>query len=173
MSAFLLLPSAIAAAAPYPLACVYVSARGLESAPRCASRSAGGLRIAPGVRRDLHFDRGLATLGVAGRWSYLRRDGRTVEMLTFDNGPDPFSEGWARGRIAGRLVYVDRRLRVRLRPPFTFGGPFRGARAEVCTGCVETRVDGGEHTVMTGGRWAVIDRRGHEVAPTSPSHSTA
>ena len=61
---------------------------------------------------------------------------------------------------------------VRLRPPYTFAGPFRGRRAEVCTGCVETRLDGGEHTAMTGGRWAVIDRRGHEVAPTSPGHST-
>lgn len=170
-AALLILAAKIAGAAPprtgpFRLACAYFSATDLESASQCAAKIGDGFAIAPVVLRQLHYDHGLATISIARQaWYYRRRDGRMIEMLTYDNGPDTFSQGLARGRIDGRLVYVDRRLRVRIRTRYTLGAPFQHGRADVCTGCVETPIDGGEHTIMTGGHWAVIDRRGHEIAP--------
>ncbi len=156
-----------ASARRFPLSCAYVSTGELKNAAACAAPTRDGLLISPHVVRVLRYDGGLATIGVAGRgWFFRRRNGRIVRMLTLDNGPDPFSEGLARGSIGGRFVYVDRRLRVRLRTPYTFGMPFEHGRAQVCTGCVELRLDGGEHTATTGGRWSVIDRRGSVVSST-------
>ena len=71
--------------------------------------------------------------------------------------------------IDERLAYVDRSLRVVLRTRYDWGGPFAHGRAEVFIGCAEVKVDGGEHGVMSGGRWGVIDRAGREVVPFDPA----
>jgi hypothetical protein len=153
-------------AARYPLACSYVSRSDLDRADRCAALSGRSLHIAPEVVRRLSYDHGLASLAIDGQgWFYRRRNGRMVEMLTLDNGPDTFSEGLARGRIDGRLVYVDRQLRTRIATRYTFATPFRHGRATVCIGCVSVPVKGGEYHSMQGGTWGVIDRRGREIIP--------
>lgn len=153
-------------ASRYPLACSYISARDLDRADQCAASTGHGLRLAPEVTQRLYYHRGLASLAIDGRgWFYHRRNGRMVEMLTLDNGPDAFSEGLARGRIDGRLVYVDRQLRTRIATRYTFATPFRHGRATVCIGCVSVPVKGGEYHSMQGGTWGVIDRRGREIIP--------
>lgn len=86
-----------------------------------------------------------------------------MRMMTFEMGPDYFSDGLARAMIDGRLAYVDRRLRVRLRTRYDWGEPFAHGRANVCIGCVETRINGGEHSLMTGGRWGTIDKTVREI----------
>jgi len=152
------------AAPAFPLRCSFGSkTAGLEVADACAAETANGLTLAPAVIARLAFDQGLASIAVHGGWYYRTRDGRTMRMMTFEMGPDYFAEGLARAMIDGKLAYVDRRLRVRLRTRYDWGEPFAGGRAAVCIGCVETRIDGGEHSVMTGGRWGTIDRRGREI----------
>lgn len=154
----------------YPLACSYISRdEGLVAAERCAAETPGGLALAPEVLARLDHERGLASVALPGRgWYYRRRDGRAVLMLTFEMGPDYFREGLARARVGGRLAYVDRRLRVRIATRYDWGEPFERGRAAVCVGCVEERLPDGEHSVMQGGRWGTIDRRGRLVEPLQP-----
>jgi hypothetical protein len=165
------------AAAPkpggYPLACAYGSrTEGLDHAEACAVDTSDGLVLAPAVLAQLAYERGLASIGVVGRgWYYRRTNGRTQLMVTFETEPDYFREGLARALVSGRLAYVDRRLRVRIATRFDWGEPFEHGRAAVCVGCVERKVDGGEHSVMVGGRWGVIDRHGREVVPLTERRS--
>jgi hypothetical protein len=56
-------------------------------------------------------------------------------MYIFDNGPDAFAEGLARTGIGGKIAYVDRRLRIRIRTRYDWGERFGHGRAEVCIGC--------------------------------------
>ena len=150
----------------YPLPCTYWSARDLETVEHCAAQTPDGYIIAPPILADLAYTDDLATITFPGhQWFYRHRNGRMVEMLTYDNGPDPFAGGLARGRIGGDLVYVDRDLTVKIRAPYTFGFPFENGRADVCTGCVSVPVYNGEHSYMKGGKWGVIDKTGREIVP--------
>lgn len=156
-------------AADYPLPCTYWSERDLETVEHCASKIADTYTIAPEILADLSYTDDLATITFPGhQWFYRHRNGRMVEVLTYDNGPDPFAEGLARGRIGSDFVYVDQQLAVKIRTPYTFGTPFENGRADVCTGCVSVLVDGGEHSIMQGGSWGVIDKQGREIVPLSP-----
>ena len=151
---------------PFPISCAYFSARDLENVAACAGKTQRGYVIAPEVAADLSYREGLATLTFPGRqWFYRRHDGTMVEMLTFDNGPDYFEEGLARALVDGKIAYVDRRLRMRVRTRYDWADRFQHGRATVCIGCVSQRDASGEHSFMTGGRWGVIDRRGREVVP--------
>lgn len=166
-AALILLLAAAAEPGAYPLACAYGSrTEGLDHAEACAAETPDGLVLAPTVLAQLAYERGLASIGVVGRgWYYRRRNGRTQLMVTFEMGPDYFREGLARALVGGRLAYVDRRLRVRIATRYDWGEPFEHGRAAVCSGCVERKLDGGEHSMMVGGRWGAIDRRGREVVP--------
>ena len=156
----------------YPLSCSYIARGELENADRCAASAAGTFHITTEVVAKLSYDHGLASIAIHGRgWFYRRRDGRMVEMLTFDNGPDFFAEGLARAKIDGRLVYVDRRLRIRIPTRYSFAEPFRHGRAAMCIGCISVPVDRGEHHAMRGGLWGIIDRRGREIVPPTLTQS--
>ncbi|WP_076073102.1 hypothetical protein [Sphingomonas montana] len=162
-------PQAAPAGSPrsFPLACLYERRGvGMDDAERCAAEVGGVVTLDPAIVAVLAYRRGLASYAVIGKgWFLRRRDGVTRLMYTFEAGPDHFVEGLARAWIDGRLAYVDRRLRVRFRTRYDWGDRFERGRAAVCIGCTVLKVDGGEHSVMTGGRWGVIDRRGREVVP--------
>ncbi len=163
-------PAATLTAEPtFPLRCSFSSkTEGLDVADACVIATAKGPVLAPAVVAQLAFDRGLASIAIHDDgWYYRTRDGRTMRMMTFEMGPDYFVEGLARAMINGKLAYVDRRLHVRLRTRYDWGEPFARGRANVCIGCVETRIDGGEHSVMTGGRWGTIDKTGREIVPVT------
>lgn len=151
----------------YTAACFYSDHTGsFEMAKDCATTDIEHPQIAPHIVERLHYDQGLAQISIAQSGIYYRnRDGRMIRMFVFDNGPDPFSQGRARAHIDGRLAYVDRRLRVRIRTGYDWGEPFENGRAAVCIGCALTPVDGGEHHVVTGGRWGMIDCHGRELVP--------
>ena len=153
------------AATSYPLRCSYVSTAGeLLQADGCAREEAGVVRIAPRLRARMRWRRGLGEAAVGRDWFYVRRDGQATRMVTFEAGPDPFAQGLARSPGPGGIVFVDRRLRPVIATRHDWATPFRGGLAEVCRGCREQRE--GEHGVMRGGRWGVIDRRGRAVVPT-------
>ncbi|GHD10746.1 hypothetical protein GCM10016234_13040 [Tianweitania populi] len=153
----------------YPLPCTYWSERDLETVEHCAAQTADGYSIAPAILADLSYTDDLATITFPGhQWFYRHRNGRLVEVLTYDNGPDAFAEGLARGRIGDDLVYIDHDLDVKISAPYTFGFPFENGRADVCTGCVSKPVGNGEYSYMAGGLWGVIDKQGREIVKLAP-----
>lgn len=104
-----------------------------------------------------------ATVLVAGRWYYLLPDGKSLEVIFYDNGPDDFSEGLARGRRNGKIGYWNERLEPVIAPRYDWGWPFEGGLALVCSGCRKERLPGEEHTSLMGGSWGVIDIEGNEA----------
>lgn len=153
----------------FPLACTFASISGeLKVEDACAALDDATPVLAPQVLARLSYTDGLASFAVRdGGWYYRRRDGTTRRMYIFDNGPDAFVEGLARAVIGGKIAYVDRRLRIRIRTRYDWGDRFDHGRAEVCIGCRPEPVGNGEHSLMTGGRWGMIDRSGRELLPVT------
>jgi hypothetical protein len=164
----LLLLAAVAGLLP----CSYRKVGEPEIAPHgaCASRTAGGsLRIGRRHLRALDYGSdGLAAVFVekAG-WAWVRRDGASIEVPAFDNGPDAFSEGLVRVRHGGRIGFADRSFRTVVAPRYDFAWPFEKGRALVCVGCAPPAAGSGkeEPVSVTGGSWGYIDRSGREVVP--------
>jgi hypothetical protein len=155
----------------FPLACSFASTSGeLDFEQACAAMDGTTLVLAPHVISRLDHAKGLSRFAVPGSgWHYRRRDGTTQRMYMFDNGPDDFVEGLARAIVAGKIAYVDRHLRIRIAPRYDWGDRFDHGRAEVCIGCRSVPVGDGEHSVMEGGRWGMIDKSGREVVPVKLS----
>ena len=156
--------------------CKYQSIRSgeMELATVCGDLYSGEVAFPERLRRDLRFENnGLSAVWQKNDWFYVNRHGRAVPVLTFDNGPDYFSEGLARSNNHGHVTFIDRSLRPVLVTPYTWASPFRHGRADVCLGCVKQQVHpGSKHTMMTGGEWRVINRTGRVVVPTrSPQNN--
>lgn len=152
----------------FPLACSYESISGeLEFEEACAADGAA-LVLAPPVIVRMRYTKGLSSFAVQGSgWHYRRRDGTTRRMYTFDNGPDDFVDGLARSIVDGKVAYVDRRLRVRIATRYDWGDRFDQGLAKVCIGCRVVPAGDGEHSMMGGGRWGMIDKSGSEVVPVT------
>jgi hypothetical protein len=158
--------------------CAYAAQPDGEIADRgpCAYEGAGGrVRIVPARLSQLSYDAdGLASVWVRGRgWLYVKRDGETLEVLSEDNGPDPFSEGLVRSMRGGKVAYFDRSFRMVISPRYDFGWPFEGGRALVCLGCRTAPADSEGHRAVLGGLWGYIDRDGREVVPVRSSREDA
>jgi hypothetical protein len=144
---------------------------------RCATlQSDGSIIILPQHLRalDFHSD-GLATLVLKrGGWFYVRPNGKSLEVLTYDNGADYFVEGVVRGRRNGKIAFFDRTFRMVLPPKYDFAWPFDNGLASVCSGCKEEHApDPEHHAALTGGTWGYIDHRGNEVIPVKYSRDEA
>jgi hypothetical protein len=116
--------------------------------------------------RALRFDKdGIAAVWVEGvkGFFYVGRDGRMVPVIAYDNGPDEFVEERARTPVDAKIGYIDRTLRLVIPARYDWGFPFEHGRAVVCSGCAQKPV--GEHRVVEGGLWGVVDREGREVVP--------
>jgi hypothetical protein len=170
----------LAAAAGALLPCSYRKAGDSEIASHgaCASRAANGtIRIARSHLRLLDYGSdGLAAVFVEpATWAYVRRDGATLEVLAFDNGPDDFSDGRVRIRRGGKIGYADRSFRTVIAPRFDFGWPFEEGRALVCNGCRAPAATPGkeDHSPVSGGKWGYIDPDGREVVPIRLSREEA
>ena len=124
-----------------------------------------GLRISREHIGRLNFHDGLAEVYVDDKAFYVAQSGKAVRVYMFDNGADYFSDGLARTVAKGKIGYMDRRLRVVVKPDYDFGFPFEKGRAVVCFGCTE--VQEGEHRTVRGGRWGMIDRTGAQVVPVT------
>ncbi len=119
------------------------------------------------ILAKLSYKKGLAYFTVQGMAYHRRRDGTTMRMYIFDNGADNFVKGLARAIVGGKIAYVDRRLRIRIATHYDWGDRFDHGRAEVCIDCRSVPVGDGEHSVMEGGRWGMIDKSGREVVPVT------
>ncbi|MDQ1093930.1 hypothetical protein QE400_003343 [Xanthomonas sacchari] len=132
--------------------------------PGCRLGADGRLALTPQALRRLHFDRdGLALLSVGARFYYVRADGRSLPVITWDNAADGFTEGLTRGIVDGRIGFYDRQLREVIAPVHDFAWPFEHGVAQVCDGCRAGTPDADGHTSMQGGRWYSIDRHNREV----------
>ncbi|MCY1370533.1 WG repeat-containing protein [Achromobacter agilis] len=140
-----------------------------NNAEHCAREENGGIVFNPEYLRRMQFgDDGLAPAGVAGNWRWVRQDGRSVAVLTYDNSPDEFEEGLSRGRRPEGMAYYDKQLNLALATSYAWAEPFSGGLAAVCSHCVIVPEPGGEHSMVVGGDWGAIDRQGRLVLPLRP-----
>jgi hypothetical protein len=135
----------------------------------CASSDAAGhIHLKRQHLRALDFDRyGLASVYIDGNWHYVSRDGRLARVMTMDNGADPFADGLARSPVGAKVGFINRDLTLAIPPRYDGALPFENGSAEVCIDC--KLVSEGEHSSYQDGRWACIDRHGHERQPFSAS----
>lgn len=146
----------------FDLGCTYPSRsqKELVTAPDCARRD-GSLTFNPARLSDFAFKRGLIDVNIGGEWYYVRRDGASQPVMTYDNWADEFHSGLARSEVGGKIGYVDRKLRLALPRIYDGAFPFEKGRAVVCFGC--TKENDGEHSFYRGGDWTCIDTRGREL----------
>ena len=171
MLAALLLIATPAQAVPFDLECTYGSRsqKELVTAPDCARRTPK-LELNPARLSDFAFKRGLADINIGGAWHYVRRDGTSQPVMTYENWADEFHSGLARSEVTGKIGYVDRRLRLVLPRIYDGAFPFEKGRAVVCFGC--TVKFEGEHGYYVGGSWACIDPRGREIQRRRDFHGS-
>ncbi len=95
---------------------------------------------------------------INNEYYYVRKDGKAIKTLTYDNAADPFSDGLARTKINGKIGFFNTNLDIILKPIYDFAFPFYKGIAEICTGCKEKQE--GEHSMLDGGKWQKINREG-------------
>lgn len=148
-----------------PLSCTYASDGELASHAQCAAHQRdASLNFAPAQLEQMSYSpKGLAEVLVEGRWHYVKRNGESLAVLTYDNGPDPFEQGLVRAQIEGRIAFYDETLRQVLPPKYDWAWPFHDGLARVCAGCKQGAPEGDGHVPVEGGLWGYIDRQGREV----------
>lgn len=160
-----------------PLSCLYqpVDGDGLSNIhAQCATYTDTRLVIANHHLRKMHFDAdGLATTLIDGQWFYVKRDGSSLAVITYDNGADDFSEGLVRGLRNGKVAYFNNAFKQVIAPKYDWGWPFRDGHALVCSGCSSQSTDSHGHTSLDGGVWGYIGSDGREVVPVRLSPSEA
>jgi hypothetical protein len=172
LAALLLLPSLPCAA--QALDCVYAarSTKGgeLASHAKCAEARDGKVTVLRAHLAQMSFGtQGLESVLIGRQHYYVKPDGSTLPVLTYDNWADDFAEGLVRARVDGRIAYYDATFRQVIAPKYDFGWPFAGGRAQVCVGCSVAAPDDDGHSVVTGGDWGYIDKAGILLAPLQPA----
>ncbi len=96
---------------------------------------------------------------------FVSKEKVIVETHYSDNGPDIFVEGLARVINHGKYGFVNTTLDVVITAKYDFVFPFENGHSVVCNGC-EQQPDG-EHRILSGGRWGLINRKGEVVIPVT------
>ncbi|HDS1580566.1 TPA: WG repeat-containing protein [Stenotrophomonas maltophilia] len=136
---------------------------GLWPLPNCEVVNARP-KIAATTLKDLNYDEhGLAVVYAGEGFHYVNRKGRSLPVLTWDNGPDTPQEGLLRARVGNRVAFFDLKFQQRVPGTFDFAWPFREGVAEVCNGCRRGTPDANGHTPMEGGDRFRIDRKGRRL----------
>lgn len=105
---------------------------------------------------------GIAAVVDQDGWVYIDRTGKQLlRPHVVDNGPDYFREGLARFVSHGKFGFMDTRARIAIKATFAYAEPFERGYALICEDCHLQR--SGEHAMMEGIRWGVIDIRGKVV----------
>jgi hypothetical protein len=119
------------------------------------------------ARAHPEYDRvtGLVAIAV-DQWYYvIRNTEKLVAVMTYDNGPDWFSNDRARSPDGKKIGYIDQKLNSVIPAIFDGAFPFNNRKAVVCNGC-SVKTDG-EHASYVGGQWACIDIKGRLIIPFS------
>ncbi len=113
---------------------------------------------------NIYFSKnGLASVIYEGAIFYVSKTGKVVRTLFYDNGADYYVEGLARTISNGKYGYIDQQLNIVIIPKYDFAFPFINGIAIICTDC-KSEADG-EHKIMVGGKWGVINKAGKLVMP--------
>lgn len=157
---------------PYALQCLYVARQDggmLEPADQCARVEGDTVVFAADAlgRMDFNED-GLSPVFTHGSWRWVRPDGKSVAVVTYDNFADDFEDGLTRGPWSGGMAFYDTQLNRVLATPYEWVDRYSGGLAVVCEGCRKAHTPDGEHSFMTGGQWGAIDRRGKLALPLRP-----
>lgn len=164
--------AAVPGPAAFDLNCYYAQkdAGGMmESSEHCARLDGDALVFRPETLRSMAFNAdGLSPVFTHRSWHWVRPDGKSVPVLTYDNFADDFEAGLTRGPWSGGMAYYDTRLDRVLATPYEWVDRFSGGLAIVCEGCRNAFTPDGEHSFMSGGEWGVIDRQGRLVLPLRP-----
>lgn len=146
-----------------PACKVLTEEHGLWMLPGCEVANGRPQISTPMLAQLPYDDQGLAVVYAGEGFHYVNRKGRSLPVLTWDNGPETPQEGLLRGRVGNRVGYFDLKFRQVVPGTFDFAWPFRDGVAEVCNGCRRGTPDADGHTPMEGGEWFKIDRSGHWV----------
>lgn len=85
-------------------------------------------KISADTLKDLNYDdHGLAVVYADQGFHYVNRKGRSLPVLTWDNGPETPQEGLLRARVGNRVAYFDLKFRQVVPGTFDFGWPFQDA----------------------------------------------
>lgn len=145
--------------------CVFPDATGCHGFhQRCAKYQDGVLTMDAEKMAQLRYDDEGMTVFLTSREAfYIKRDGRFLPVIIYDNGADNFEEGMVRVSIRGKIAYYDREFRQVIAPKYGWGWPFENGRALVCRECTFKR--SGEHTAVISGSCGYIDAKGAEIIP--------
>jgi len=94
---------------------------------------------------------------------YVSKSGKIVHTFMWDNGADRFFDGLARVIKKGKFGFINDKLEIVIKPQYDFANSFKNGKAKVCNGC--TKQQDGEHYMMVGGKWGVIDTKGRIIEP--------
>ncbi|MFB5652239.1 WG repeat-containing protein [Leptospira wolffii] len=101
-----------------------------------------------------------------GKGGWICIDSKNRELLhpfPFDNGPDDFSEHKARFVENGKIGFFDPFCKKVIPADFDFAFPFEKGYSVICSGCKSVREPDGEHSILEGGKYGLIDSKGKIV----------
>lgn len=140
--------------------CSFPNDKGLLSIEKCADIS---IKIDKKALSQFKFDsNGLAggSIGTLGCY-WLKKSGEIKKTHCYDNGADAFADGLTRYvDDKGYFGYMDTKLKIVIKPKFTFGFPFANGAAWVCNDCKTVQEKDSEHSRVEGGSWFVINKKG-------------
>lgn len=122
------------------------------------------------IYADFFYPEGSAPVIDSKGSGYIDLKGRLrFRAYPFDNGPDPFFEGFARYIEKGKLGFIDRRLKSRIPAQFGDAFPFRNGWTSYCIGCeramqLEKRLYAKPGQVQKG-KWGLMDTTGIRITP--------
>ena len=114
------------------------------------------------VMADEFLASGIASVIDEDGWAYIDMSGTIIlRPFIYDNGPDYFSEGFARFVKNDKIGFFDETGKIIIEAKYDFANPFSNGMAVVCNGCQKEYM--GEHYTMVGGLWGYINTEGEEV----------
>jgi len=112
--------------------------------------------LSPKALQQLNFNgQELITVKIKNDFYYIRKDGKKMFTLTYDDKADEFSDGLARTKVDGKIGFFNANLDIVLKPIYDFAFPFHHGTAEICMGCKEKA-----GSMLDGGKWKKINRDG-------------
>jgi hypothetical protein len=122
------------------------------------------------IYADYFYPEGSAPVIDSKGSGYIDLKGRLrFRAYLFENGPDPFFEGYARYIEKGKLGFIDRRLKRRIPAQFGDAFPFRDGWTSYCVGCERAMLLENRKYAKAGqvqkGKWGLMDTTGFRITP--------
>lgn len=109
-------------------------------------------------------ENGIAAVVINSEWWYINVKGeKLIQPMVVENGPDYFSEGWARFVKDGKIGFFDEDCKIKLITKYEYVNPFSSGLAAVNIGGEFEQVD--EYQLRKGGAWGYINTSGELIIP--------